>query len=73
MAVVLQEVPEGATAVGVPAQIVRVNGEKVHRYADEVDQTSVANPVEEKLEALSARLEFVERLLDEQYRKDKAL
>ena len=39
-AVVLQDVPANATAVGVPAQIVRVNGEKVRRYADEVDQTS---------------------------------
>ena len=49
-AVVLQDVPEGATAVGVPAQIVRVNGEKVHRYVDEMDQTSVENPTLKRLE-----------------------
>lgn len=48
-AVVLQDVPANATAVGVPAQIVRVNGEKVRRYADEVDQTSVVNPPLEHL------------------------
>ena len=30
-AVVLEEVPDNATAVGVPARIVRVNGEKVTR------------------------------------------
>ena len=62
-AVVLQEVPEGATAVGVPAQIVRVNGEKVRRYADEVDQTSVNNPTLEKIAALTARVEELERVL----------
>ena len=65
-AVVLQEVPEGATAVGVPAQIVRVNGEKVHRYADEVDQTSVENPTLKKIEALTRRVEELERRLAEQ-------
>lgn len=62
-AVVLQEVPKGATAVGVPAQIVRVNGEKVRRYADEVDQTSVNNPTLEKIAALTARVEELERAL----------
>ena len=62
-AVVLQEVPEGATAVGVPAQIVRVNGEEVRRYADEVDQTSVNNPTLEKIAALTARVEELERAL----------
>ena len=64
--VVLSEVPEDATAVGIPAQIVRIAGRTTH-YADDVDQTSVENPVEERIEALSARLELVERLLDEQY------
>ena len=64
-AVVLQDVPANATAVGVPAQIVRVGGEKVRRYADEVDQTSVVNPTLQKLEALSKRIEELEKKLDE--------
>ena len=68
--VVLSEVPENATAVGIPAQIVRIAGKATH-YADEVDQTSVENPVEEKLEALAARLDLVERLLDQQYQEGK--
>lgn len=71
-AVVLSEVPEDATAVGMPAQIVRIAGRETH-YADEVDQTSVRNPTAEKLSVLSARLDFVEKLLDEQYMKEKAL
>lgn len=62
-AVVLQDVPAEATAVGVPAQIVRLNGERVRRYADEVDQTSVINPTLQKLEALTKRVEELERQL----------
>ena len=60
-AVVLSEVPENATAVGAPAQIVRVNGEKVKKYADEVDQTSMNNPTLEKLAALTQRIEELEK------------
>ena len=43
-AVVLSEVPPDATAVGIPAQIVRIAGHATH-YADEVDQTSVEDPM----------------------------
>ena len=57
--VVLTEVPENATAVGIPAQIVRIAGQAT-RYADEVDQTSVNNPTLEKLAALAARVEALE-------------
>lgn len=64
-AVVLSEVPDNATAVGAPAQIVRVNGEKVKKYADEVDQTSVKNPTLEKLSALASRVEELEKKLYE--------
>ena len=63
-AVVLQEVPQGATAVGVPAQIVRINGERIPHYADEVDQTSVENPTLKKLELLNRRVEALEKELD---------
>ena len=65
-AVVLQEVPEGATAVGVPAQIVRLHGQRVHSYADEVDQTSVENPVLEQIRCLNRRIEELEQKLQEQ-------
>ena len=54
-----------ATAVGVPAQIVRINGEKVRRYADEVDQTNVVNPTLQKIEALTRRVEELEKKLEE--------
>ena len=64
-AVVLQEVPENATAVGVPAQIVRLNGERVRSYADDVDQTSVKNPTLEKIELLTRRVDKLEQLLNQ--------
>lgn len=63
-AVVLREVPPDATAVGVPAQIVRIAGQKVN-YAAEVDQINVTDPVQKKLDALQSRLEFVETLLED--------
>ena len=64
-AVVLSEVPEDATAVGIPAQIVRIAGKTTH-YADEVDQTSVQNPTLEKIAALAARVEELEKKLGAQ-------
>ena len=61
-AVVLSEVPDDATAVGIPAQIVRIAGRTTH-FADDVDQTSVENPTLEKLAALADRVEQLERQL----------
>ena len=60
-AVVLTEVPDNATAVGIPAQIVRIDGRSTH-YADDVDQTSVNNPTLEKLAALARQVEELEKL-----------
>ncbi len=63
-AVVLSEVPDNATAVGIPAQIVRIAGRNTH-YADDVDQTSVNNPTLDKLAALAKRVEELEQKLQE--------
>ena len=69
-AVVLTEVPERATAVGIPAKVVRIAGQTTH-FADEVDQTSVEDPTQNMLEILSSRLDLVENLLDEKYLKQR--
>ena len=66
-AVVLREVPPGATAVGVPARIVRLDGCPVY-YADDVDQISVQDPVREELERLARQVETLEQALKD--RKD---
>ncbi len=63
-AVVLSEVPPDSTAVGVPARIVRVGGEKID-YAGQVDQIHVTDPVQKELQAIQSRLDWIEKLLDE--------
>ena len=59
-AVVLSEVPPQATAVGAPAKVVRIAGEKVN-YAAEVDQIHVSDPVAAELEKLRRRVEALEQ------------
>ena len=66
-AVVLSEIPPEATAVGVPARVVRIAGEKVD-FAGQVDQIRVPDPVQKELQALNSRLEWLEQLMDEQAR-----
>ncbi len=56
-AVVLSEIPENATAVGVPARVVRVGGQKV---VDQLDQVHVPDPLMQEIEALKARLAVLE-------------
>lgn len=63
-AVVLAPVPENATAVGVPARVVRVGGAKVD-FASEVDQVNITDPVQKELQALLSRVDFLEHYLDE--------
>lgn len=63
-AVVLEEIPPNATAVGVPAHVVRVAGKRPD-FASELDQTSVTDPVEEELRELRAAVERLEKRLEE--------
>lgn len=70
-AVVLQEIPPDSTAVGVPARVVRVAGEKVD-FADQVDQIHVTDPVEKEMQAVQSRLDWVEGLLEELMKEKKA-
>ncbi len=60
-AVVLKEIPENSTAVGIPARVVRRHGRKV---TDDLDQVNIPDPVamqiskiEEKLNALTIELD----------------
>lgn len=54
-AVVLGEVPENSTAVGIPARVVRKRGEKV--VEADLDQTHIPDPVSVELCALRAEME----------------
>lgn len=61
-AVVLNEVPSNATAVGVPARIVRRGGIK----CEELDQVHMPDPVAQRLCALECKIEKLEKALEEQ-------
>ena len=63
-AVVLSQVPENATAVGVPARLVRI-GDQAVDFAGEVDQISITDPVQKELQSLLYRVEFMEKYLDQ--------
>ena len=59
-AVVLSEIPSNATAVGIPARVVRRDGVKVMSCEEELDQVHLPDPVAQqlcRLEARCARLE----------------
>ncbi len=61
-AVVLSEVPENATAVGVPARVTRINGIKVN---DNLDQIHISDPVSQQLCKLEHEIEVLKSKLKE--------
>ena len=56
--VVLREVPENSTVVGVPGRVVRINGEKT-------DHIHTPDPVALEIQTLRDRIEKLEKLLEE--------
>lgn len=57
-AVVLNEVPDDATAVGVPARVVRIGGKRV---CEQMDQIHVADPVSMELCRMRGEMERMEK------------
>ena len=57
-AVVLSEIPPNCTAVGVPAQVIKENGERIP-----LDQIHIPNPVQMHLDLLDARVRELEEKL----------
>ena len=62
-AVVLEEVPPDCTAVGVPARVVRRNGQRV---CPDLDQIHIPDPVAQELCRLTMRIEKLEEMLSVQ-------
>ncbi|MDE6781359.1 MAG: serine O-acetyltransferase [Ruminococcus sp.] len=61
-AVVLNEIPDNCTAVGVPARIVRRNGRKIcPDVCEEIDQIHIPDPVSQELCRLSAEVERLKK------------
>ena len=65
-AVVLKEIPENSTAVGIPAHVVRREGKRV----DNLDQIHVPDPVAQEIARLEARINEVERALREGFAEE---
>ena len=61
-AVVLEEVPPNATAVGVPARIVKVDGQRV---CNDMDQVHIPDPVSQELCRMRGMIERMEQELNE--------
>ena len=68
-AVVLAEIPENCTAVGIPAKIVRKEGQKV---IDQLDQVNVPDPVAQQIKALEQKLSDLEFQLEQLTSKTKS-
>ena len=56
-AVVLTDIPDNCTAVGIPARVVRRDGEKVQ----DLDQIHIPDPVAQELRRLAERIEQLEK------------
>ncbi len=70
-AVVLTEVPENATAVGVPAKVVRINGEKPK--CQELDQIHFTDPVAQKICRLETEIDMLKKELAAIKRKEETI
>ncbi|MDD4607494.1 MAG: serine O-acetyltransferase [Patescibacteria group bacterium] len=68
-AVVLSEVPDNATAVGVPARIVKVGDKKLAPVQD-VDQIHTPDPVSQELCRLRFKVEQLEKIISETEKKE---
>ena len=62
-AVVLADVPENSTAVGIPAKVVRRNGERVANEVD-LDQTHIPDPVAIRMDEMQKKLDELEKKLE---------
>jgi len=64
-AVVLSEVPENSTCVGVPARIVRINNQKVNSSMD-LDQIHIPDPTSQEICKIYKRLRDLEARLEKE-------
>ena len=68
-AVVLSEVPDDATAVGVPARVVRIGGQRIFDNSS-LDQIHVSDPVAQEMCRLRVEIEHLRREMKEEKAKD---
>lgn len=54
--VVLHEIPENSTAVGTPARVIKRDGIRI----DNLDQINIPDPVQQEIDRLTKRIEYLE-------------
>ena len=57
--VVLKDVPENSTVVGIPGRVVRMNGEKVKEHILNLDHVGLPDPVMEKFRLIEKEMHLV--------------
>ena len=68
-AVVLEELPENSTAVGIPAHVVRKGGQKIkneNRVDEHLDQVHIPDPVYQEIARLEEKIKELEQKSKEQ-------
>ncbi|MBQ8892839.1 MAG: serine O-acetyltransferase [Clostridia bacterium] len=65
-AVVLEEIPPHSTAVGVPAKIIRQNGQRV----EDLDQVHIPDPIAQEFCRLKIRIAELEKKLEEKEKNE---
>ena len=63
-AVVLKEIPENSTAVGIPARVVKRDGARVDTPATDLDHVHIPDPVKDEISRLELRLAEMQKELD---------
>ncbi len=58
-AVVITDIPSDSTAVGVPAKVVRINGERI----DDLDWIHIPDPVQQEIDRLEEQIEELKKLV----------
>ena len=65
-AVVLDAIPADSTAVGIPARVVRVDGERV---ANDLDQVNIPDPVKQQMLAMQAEIQRLSEQMEKLQKK----
>ncbi len=70
-AVVLKEIPENSTAVGIPARVVKRDGERVSSPSADLDHVHIPDPVKDEITRLEQRLAQMQAELEELKKNQK--
>lgn len=63
-AVVLEPIPDNCTAAGVPARIVRYNGEKAVKSVRDIDQVHIPDPVSQEMCKMRSEIDHLRKELE---------